>query len=388
MLATIRKRFGPCQPYLLALIVYLISRGLVVVASEFAVRLIPLQNPSFSLAGPYWYHRLLRWDSGWYRGIAEHGYSYNGNPEVQQNVAFFPLYPMISRLISTALHIPTYDALFLVANVSSVAAVVLLFKLVREEFGDDVAFPTIALLSFFPSSVFLSAGYTEGLALLLIVVFFLLLKREHYVLAAVVAGFACATRTTGIVLLPVLLWDLWRKFGDDLGRLIGYAPVCLVLATSGLWLYMLYLWSAFGDPLAFSHAQMAWHGSDGFVSRLIKALTLEPIFHVRRTGFSPRALDYWFFIVFMVLALYCWRRLSATLGVFAVGVLLLPYLTLAGGRSGFTGMARYCILAFPAFIAFADLCRGRLWLALTTVGMFGGLLFMYSAMFTRWYWLD
>ncbi len=66
--------------------------------------------------------------------------------------------------------------MLLVSNVAGLLAIVVLFKLVREELGDRVALATIALLSFFPTSVLLSAGYTEPLELLLIVSFFVALK--------------------------------------------------------------------------------------------------------------------------------------------------------------------------------------------------------------------
>ena len=48
-------------------------------------------------AGPFWYHQLLQWDSEWYFKIATEGYRYNGDPTIQQNIVFYPLYPMLSR---------------------------------------------------------------------------------------------------------------------------------------------------------------------------------------------------------------------------------------------------------------------------------------------------
>lgn len=40
---------------------------------------------------------LIHWDAGWYLDIAQHGYTYNGNDLMQQNIAFFPLYPIIMK---------------------------------------------------------------------------------------------------------------------------------------------------------------------------------------------------------------------------------------------------------------------------------------------------
>src|SRR5207247_3271579 len=40
----------------------------------------------------------VRWDAGWYLQIVTNGYSYvPGEPELQQNIVFFPAYPMLVR---------------------------------------------------------------------------------------------------------------------------------------------------------------------------------------------------------------------------------------------------------------------------------------------------
>ena len=42
-----------------------------------------------------------RWDTGWYLGVAIDGYNFEHTREVrQQNIAFFPLYPMLLRYVS------------------------------------------------------------------------------------------------------------------------------------------------------------------------------------------------------------------------------------------------------------------------------------------------
>jgi len=44
---------------------------------------------------------LARWDTFWYLDIAQHGYRWNGHPLEQQNVVFFPLFPMMMRATGT-----------------------------------------------------------------------------------------------------------------------------------------------------------------------------------------------------------------------------------------------------------------------------------------------
>ncbi len=386
MLSKLQKQLHCFQPYGLALAVYFSSRLVVVLAIEFAVKFVPMHGAKASADGANWYHHLLHWDSGWYVLIATQGYSYNGNPEQQQPIVFYPLYPLLSRLVAATFGIFAGDALLIIANLSSFAAILLLFKLVRERFGDDSALLTIALLSFFPTSLFFSAGYTEGLALLFIVGFFLLIERESWLLAAIFVALTLATRATGIVLLPVLLLAMWRKARGDFAWLAWYAPLCLAVASSGLWLYMIYLWAAFGHPFAFAQGQAAWHGHTSLGHRLFSLVTLRPIIFAHYMSIAPAAFDAWFGVMFLALLFLARRRLPTTMLLFALGVVLLPLPTLANGQ--LTSMSRYGLLAFPIFIALADFCRERSWLTFSIFGLFGGMLFMYSTLFAQSYWVD
>ncbi|MGB6395757.1 MAG: mannosyltransferase family protein [Bradyrhizobium sp.] len=169
-----RLRFA--APYLKALTIYLSSRLVVLLGIAFGKTYIALGNDTWP-GGAQWYHRLLRWDSEGYKIIASEGYKYDGDPGLTQTVVFYPLYPSLSRLVSEVLRIDVVDSMLLVATLAAALAVLLLFKLVRERFGDRTALATVAMISFFPSSIFLSAGYTESLALLLMVLFFLAVAR-------------------------------------------------------------------------------------------------------------------------------------------------------------------------------------------------------------------
>jgi Gpi18-like mannosyltransferase len=256
---------------------------------------------------------------------------------------------------------------------------------VREEFGDQLALTTIALLSFFPTSVLLSAGYTEPLELLLIILFFLVLKEKRYLLAALFAGLAVADRSTGIVLLPVLVWEMWRN--RDQKPFLALLLPCVLLATSGLWLFMIYLWSAFGDPLIFSAGQTAFHTETTMTARIIAALTLQPFTTMILNDWNPWGQDSWFTLLFIVLIVVGWFRLRSSWTLFAAGVLLLPYLTLSGGPAGFVSMGRFNLVSFPLFVMLADLILRTKWLLAGVMGIFGAALFMSTALFARRIWI-
>jgi hypothetical protein len=70
------------------------SRLLILAVAGIALHVVP--------AGPYAVHGKLvdwfrHWDADWYLSIVLCGYSYD--PHAQSNVAFFPLYPLLIRLV-------------------------------------------------------------------------------------------------------------------------------------------------------------------------------------------------------------------------------------------------------------------------------------------------
>ena len=367
------------------LAIWLASRGLVALGTAFGKVYIPYGQGDWN-PGPAWYHRLLRWDSEWYNIIASQGYSFNGDPNVTQSVVFYPLFPLLARSLSAVTGLATTDALLIVANLASLAAVLLLFWLAREHFGERVAFLAVALLSFFPASVFLSAAYTEALVLLLMVGFFLMLGQQRFVAAAALAGLAAATRSSGVMLLPVLVFELWRR--RDLKLFLRDVVPLAVLASSGLLLFMLYLGVTFGKPMLFSEAQAAFTGGTTLPQRIFAALTLQPLRTMTNLAeISPGGLDHWIFVIIVALLAWTWAKLDRAMALFATFVLLLPYLTLSGGPQGFIATARYNIISFPLFIAAAILLDRALWLTPAVIGVCGGLLFFYAALFSQWQWI-
>jgi Gpi18-like mannosyltransferase len=379
------ERLRLSVPYLKALAIYMCSRLAVFLGVVLGKTYIPLGNDIW-LGGDQWYHRLLRWDSEWYKIIASEGYKYNGDPGETQTVVFYPLYPALSRLVSEVLRIDLVDSMLLVANLAAVVAVLLLFKLVRERFDDRTALATVAIISFFPSSIFLSAGYTESLALLLMVSFFLAVARERFLAAAVLAGLAFATRSAGIVLFPVLLWELWRCRPPK--RFLIEAVPLSIIATSGLWLYMIYLGFAFHHPMAFAEGQAAFHENTTLSTRLLSALTLEPFGKINLADISPAGFDQWCTLIFIGLIVGSWfAGISRGMTLFAALLLVLPYLTLCGGPAGFTSMARFNIVSFPLFVVMAILTGRRNWATPAIAGIFGSLLLMYAALFAQWQWV-
>jgi hypothetical protein len=206
-----------------------------------------------------------------------------------------------------------------------------------------------------------------------------MLRRKRLLAAAFCAGLALASRSTGVVLLPVILYEVWARYRREPARLLGYGISCGLLAASGLLLFMAYLGIAVNDPLRFASVQTIWHGGTTFAERLANAIKLVPFTYEPSEGL-------FYFLGCLVLLIVFARQIGASQTIYGVGVLLLPYLTLVGGPSRFGSMPRFALLAFPVFIIIGRLCEGRPWLAVIAAALGASGLFAYTASFAQWHW--
>jgi Gpi18-like mannosyltransferase len=370
-----RNKSRPYNIYLSALMIFAASRLVVIFGINFGRLLVVIPDPNRTDAGPAWYYRLLRWDSEWYAIIVSQGYRYSNDPSVEGPTVFYPLYQLVTYVIKSLFGIDHFVALLLVANFASLVVALLMTKFVRDELGDEIALLSLAFFCFFPSSLFLSAGYTESLYLLFVLLSFILMSRQKFAAAAAMAGLSLGTRSVGIVMIPIILREMARVNVLPWPRLLPKMALCGILAASGLLVYMAYLGIKFGHPLAFVTVQASWH--DGtFLDRFVSAVTL--------AGFRDQNL--WpagWFLCFLALSIWSFWFLRFAVSVYAVGTLAIPYLTLGITDS----MSRYVMVCFPAFMCMGILCKGRPWLVITIIGILAALLLQTTAMFSQWHWV-
>jgi Gpi18-like mannosyltransferase len=143
------------------------------------------------------------WDSDYYTAIALHGYTFR-NVE-WPSIPFFPLYPLLIRLILPLCGGDVALAAALIANSAFALALVFLDQLLRIDFGVVLATRTILVLLAFPMSLFFAASYTESLALALTVLVVWALRRQYWWLAGIAGFFLALTRLPGILAAPIIL---------------------------------------------------------------------------------------------------------------------------------------------------------------------------------------
>jgi len=189
-----------------------------------------------------------RWDSYWYLDIAQNGYYLRGQEDIS-NVVFFPLYPLLMRLVAPLFGGNLVLAGWMLSCLFLLLAVALLTRLC-EEFHQHLppSLPTVFLLVH-PAAFFLNAVYTESLFLFLSLATVLWARRQNFVLAGLCAALASATRITGLFLAGVLFIEFvvangWRA-------LFTRRVWPLALAPLGVIAFFLYHWIAFGDFFLF-----------------------------------------------------------------------------------------------------------------------------------------
>lgn len=156
----------------------------------------------FSLAAFYRVWGLF--DGIWYSLIARYGY------HILPEASFFPLYPLLMRLTAPLVGGHVTLAGILLANGCSLAAFVLLGRLVERESGARIARRTLLYYALFPSGLFFMTAYTEGLFLLLSVGAFLAMRQRRWLLCGALVALATLTRAQGALLLAPLAVEAWE----------------------------------------------------------------------------------------------------------------------------------------------------------------------------------
>jgi hypothetical protein len=212
------------------------SRLAVLISGYLAVVFIgfPGNGPPFRISRNEMVNLPMRWDAGWYLGIALEGYHFRSGSGRQENVAFFPAYPMLARIgaallgghggkadstdglnaVEYAYH--QHRRIVLAGMIISIGgfgwALVYLFRLAREMLDDEAAAGAVAFCCAYPFSLYYSAFYTESLFLLTLVGTFYHFRRREWIPAAAWGLALGLTRPNGcLISVPLALMALQQS---------------------------------------------------------------------------------------------------------------------------------------------------------------------------------
>ncbi len=298
-----------------------------------------------------------KWDSQYYVDIATNGYWFR--PEQQSNVAFFPVYPLLMRLVGSLVQGNVILAGFIISNLAFFIALIFLYKLTALELDEGSAGRTVFYLAFFPTSFFFSSVYTESTFLMFSVAAVYFSRRHQWVSAALIGMLAAATRNLGVLVWALVLWEWLRAQGWSLktihkkqswtdllngARLHWFEVIIICIIPLGLIIYMVFLQLNFERPMAFIETQAAWGRQNiGPLAVIIKSFNMLAAGTVNK-GWLTNFWNLASLLVFLSIVPFIWSKIGEGYAIYVLIMLLVPSSSATGS------MIRYVLTSFPAFM--------------------------------------
>jgi len=310
-----------------------------------------------------------------YLHIATAGYSFPNEigEDDLGDTCFFPLLPCLTRVVSTILGISPQSAALWVSQACALGAICSVIALYSgKRVGDRTLDPrhVAFAVALFPVSYYLWVFKTESLFVALQAATLLAIRcvaKPWQV--CVLAGLASAARPTGIAcVLPAILY-VCANVRESGGSAVSKAVFVVwhsALASSGLLIYIAYLWSECGNPFCFVEVEAAWRiRSADPGDKLLAYLMCEPLLSV----FRPESPCYFMRLrespiervlvlvnpvvlcaVAALIGIGIWKRVLNVYEVaVAIPLLAIPYLT-KGHDMCCAGQARFAMSIVPAYL--------------------------------------
>ncbi|WP_323959004.1 hypothetical protein GC088_10665 [Arthrobacter sp. JZ12] len=225
-------------------------------------------------ASPSYEEFVNFWDSGWYQRIHDGGYPVelprgdDGNV-LENQWAFYPLFPAAVRLLSRATGTGWNPASAILATVFGFIAALLIYRIFRLRASAPDARWAVALVAFFPVSPILQIPYAESLHLMLLALALYLVMTERFLAALPVVVLMSLARPAGVPFaiglgLLLLVGICGRGSVRSAGGLIRLGALAVTAGLAAL-AWPAAAWLMTGEPDAYVQTETAWRGSDLFL---------------------------------------------------------------------------------------------------------------------------
>ena len=266
----------------------------------------------------------------------------------------------------------------IVSNAALLFALIYLYQLVRLDFDRRTAARVVLYLCIFPTTLFLSAVYSESLFLGLAVSAFYYARAGRWIIVGILAAAAALCRPPGVLLVVPLAFEYlsqkefqWQRVKADC--------LALLLAPLALAGHLTFLRWRFGDWNILSKAQTM----EGWNRRL--TLPWDTLLHSfpglnSLKGFHG-AFEFFFTLALLGLAIFGCFRLRLSYSIYAA--VSLVFITSWGEMRS---APRFALVIFPAIIALALLGHNnpfnRAYLVFSTI-----LALVSMVVFSQWGWV-
>lgn len=372
------------------ILVFLVWRFTLLWISYISINVIPIWGDRFpyvseyltSTGLPYWIWQWANFDGIHYLSISYTLY------DAVYTQAFFPLFPFLIRIIGQLIASNAYLVIGLVlSNVFFLLSLIVFSKVMQQEkFTNAHILWSIVFLLLFPTSFYFVSLYTESLFLLLVLIFTYLVNQNKWLYAGIAGMFASATKLVGLFLMIFVLYQMivYKIKGQKI-RIAMFFSLCMI--PIGLFCYMYYLDSRFGDYLMFWHSQPVFGAErlgSGFVLppqvlyRYVKILISVPI---NSWAFYIAFQEAFSFIGALILLIFGYlKKVKYQYLIFSLFIIILPSLT-----GTFSSMPRYVLSAYPLFMILGLIKSTKTKIVLLVI--FTLLLTINATLFLRGYWV-
>lgn len=300
------------------------------------------------------------WDAQHYLYLSEQGYKPN-----QESNRFYPLYPLLIRLLSPIFPDSLSAGLFL-SNLFSLLGIVYFYLFVKDYFKNKnrTAFSSVILLLIFPTGFYFSLVYSESLCFFLTILFFYFLYKNRFIYASLIALLLPLSRPVGVfIIFPYVFYTIhylyslspkstWQQQFKKI--LVDYRFFLLLSPILGLliYFYIMYLYtSSITSGFASAKQIAGWQITNIlhpgiFFKNLFSPL---PAQHV----FINSTIDRGYFLLFAVSLYFIYKKLDKTLFIYALSFGTVPLF------GSFMSYSRYLLLVFPLFMILADFINSR-----------------------------
>ena len=195
---------APARAARAVLVPYVVSRVIVVVVLITVRHVVTTNHFAMPVAA---HDGLLAWDASWYRDIARAGY----DGVAPEGLRFFPLFPILGRVVAWLPGVSAAFGVVFVANVSALVLGFVLYALATHERHDpDLARRAVWLVYLVPAAFVLVMGYAEATFMTFAAAVLLCLRTRRWWLAALLGFLAGLTRPVGVLLVIPAAVEGWQ----------------------------------------------------------------------------------------------------------------------------------------------------------------------------------
>ncbi len=211
---------------------------------------------------------MWKWDSNFYVSIAQHGYLWNGNFHQQQNIAFFPLYPIAIRFSHILFGGWSGFVVIIPATIIGISSIIAFFVLALLQLPEKQARIATVAYTLFPGSMWFFSAYPVSLINLFIILSMIGLTKKWKIIPYIFAGIGTSAGPTVVFYsFSIFIYEFISKINTtyffELSLIKKIKEIFLlslngIISLSGIAIFMVYQYLIFGNPLAFNDAQRAF----------------------------------------------------------------------------------------------------------------------------------